>query len=149
MRMFDSQGIVPFRHTWVTTRLLWAVLAASILIPIALFGFAAWESRRQALREAERTAARIAQSIQQHAQNVFDTIPRDDGSDRRPARLHDGRGDASLSRELHDFLRRVDEGLAQIGTIVVTDADGLRISSSTEFNPEPTVNLADRDYIRA
>ncbi len=52
------------------------------------------------------------------------------------------------SRELHDFLRRVDEDLAQIGTIVLTNADGLRISSSTEFNPDSTVNLADRDYIR-
>ncbi len=148
MRMFDRQGIVPFRHTWVTTRLLWAVLAASILIPVALFGFAAWESRRQALREAERTAERIAQSIQQHAQNVFDTIRV------TMDRIDDRLGSMTVeemrrSRELHDFLRRVDEGLAQIGTIVVTNADGLRISSSTEFNPEPTVNLADRDYIRA
>ncbi len=136
------------RHGWITLRLLWGALIASILIPMGMFGFAAWQSRQQALAEAERTTERISQSIQQHAQNAFDTIrvTMDRVDDRVGAMTSD---EMRSSRDLHDFLRRVDEGLTQIGTIVLTDADGARVASSTEFNPQSTVNLADRDYIKA
>ena len=148
MRLVGHSGILPPRHAWTTAGLLWIVLVASTLIPIGMFGFAAWQSRRQALSEAERTTERISQSIQQHAQNAFDMIRV------TMDRVDDRVGSMSIdemrqSRDLHDFLRRVDEGLTQVGTIVVADAEGARIASSTEFNPESTVNLADRDYIRA
>ncbi len=136
------------RSPRLTVGLLWAVLGASVLIPALLFGLAAWQSREQALRDAARSAERISQSIQQHAQNVFDTIRVT--MDRIDDRVADMSIDAMRhSWELHAFLRRVDEELAQIGTIVLADADGMRIASSTEFNPASPVNLADRDYMKA
>ena len=54
-------------------RILWALLVASIAIPSILLAVATWQSRDQALSEADAAAGRIAQTLLAQVQNIFQT----------------------------------------------------------------------------
>jgi two-component system NtrC family sensor kinase len=126
---------------------LWALLAVALLIPVALLGFAAWQSRENSLLQANATAERTALVLQGHAQNIFDTF--DLAMDRIEDRLHGLTSDEIQgSNAIHAFLKEIAADRSQIGTIWLFDAAGDARNSSLVF-PAMGVNVADRDYMKS
>ena len=54
-------------------RLHVALIAASLLVPAALFAGAAWHSHHEVMREGRDTASRTAAIMLEHANKVFET----------------------------------------------------------------------------
>ncbi len=122
-----------------------ALLAVSFLLPALLFGLAAWQSRRAAMREAEARVERTTRVLQEHAIKVFEThqlvIDRVNGL----LRFMDWGSEVDRA-DLHAILRDLQQGLDQVATITVTDADGRLRASSRAVPADPTASFVDRDW---
>ena len=121
------------------------LLLVSVLLPALLFALAAWQNRREVLREAVRRADRTAAVLHEHALKVFEThrLAIDQTNERLRAIDWEG---ARTDAALHRMLARLQGSLEQVATITVTDADGRMLASSRIFPAEPGVSFADRDW---
>ena len=129
-------------------RLTMALLAVSILLPLVLFGLAAWQNRRDVVQAAERRVERTTRILHEHAMKVFEThqLMLDQINDHlvavdwsKPADVDDVRG----------LLVHLSELLPQVADVTITDAQGKVRVSSALAPGEAAPNLADRDYFRA
>jgi PAS domain S-box-containing protein len=121
---------------------------SAILVPLALFALAAWESYTQRHDEAEETVQRMADVLGAHAQRVLETQAL--VLDRVDERV---RGmswpEIAASERLHRDLRGIDDKLNQIDTIWLIDPEA-RGRASSAFFPAPSSSyVPDRDYFLA
>ncbi len=125
-----------------------AVVAAAILLPLMLFGLAAWESRRATIRDAEQRVDQIARILEEHALKVFETH-------RLAIQAVDGRLSASgMTRAddeaaLHRFLTQLQAGLDQVAAITLIDAAGHIEASGLAFPVDRAVDFSDREWFQA
>ena len=125
-----------------------ALLAASVILPALLFALAAWQSRRAAMRDAKALVERTVSVLQEHAVKVFETHQL--VIDRVNGRLRFMNWSSEADRgDLHAILAGLQEGLDQIATITVTDAEGHLRASSRFLPADPNVSFADRDWFQA
>ncbi|MBB3020901.1 PAS domain S-box-containing protein [Microvirga lupini] len=125
-----------------------ALAAAAVIIPLLFFGFGAWQSYRQHLREAEATVGRATDVLAEHALRVFELqellISRVD--DRVHGMSWD---DIAASEELHRWLLQLDQNLPIVDVIWLIDSRGQGRNSSRYFPAPDTSRVGDRDYFQA
>jgi two-component system, NtrC family, sensor kinase len=132
----------------LTIRLLWLAMAASLLVPCLLFVVAAWISHKHI---DEITSERIVRSIdleQEEARTIFLLIHHalDDASE-----IIDGLSAADIRNNeasLYGRLKKLVEQIPLAQSIWIYDSNG-NVLVSTSVQPPPTLNFADRDFIRA
>ena len=130
-----------------TLRPLRLLVAASIIVPIAIFLFAAWISYDQHLAEARDRVQRNLNTIYEHALKVFETF---ELSARYLDELTAGTTDADIRSREAEFnarLKSVTDTLPQLRDLWVISAAGTPLVSGTVF-PMPKIDLSDRDYFR-
>ncbi|HEV7265450.1 MAG TPA: response regulator [Falsiroseomonas sp.] len=125
-------------------RLHAVLLAVSVLVPAALFAFAAAQNRADVLREGEDTVVRTAAILQEHARKVFET------QELALARLQDRlRGltwEQISAPETSAFLAEMQAPLEQAVSMWVTDRDGVVRAGSRPWNSALPIN--DREFFR-
>ncbi len=126
-------------------RLHRAILAASVLVPAAVFGAAAWWNRAEVLREGTDAVERTAAVIQEHAARVFDTAAlvlarvEDHATHLAPGEV--------AAPGMSDLLREIRQPLEQIVSIWISDADGRILAGSQPWGAGSRVD--DRDFFQA
>lgn len=129
-------------------RASFALVVVSILLPVVLFGLAAWQNRLDVMREAEIRVERTTRVLHEHALKIFET------HQLMLAYIDERlRGfDWSTGRDteaVHFFLARLKANAVQVAAITVTDAEGHIRATSEAFPADPTISYADRDYFKA
>ena len=138
-RLSPSQGKYSFASP--------ALLAASVVIPLLLFGVVALLDRNAVLAKAEQEVVETTEVFEAHALNVFETHE-------LVARLVDQKVDGmswdeiASSRLLHDYMKDLGDQYPQVAGIGLVDATGTLRNSSITF-PTPPLTFADRDYFAA
>ncbi|WP_245303469.1 ATP-binding protein [Pseudorhodoplanes sinuspersici] len=123
------------------------LLAASILLPIAIFALASWVSYQQHLSEAQDRVQRNLNTIYEHALKVFETF---ELSSRYLDELAGYQSDAEIRKSESDFsarLKSITDKLPQLRDLWVISAAGTPLASAT-IQPIPKLDLSDRDYFR-
>jgi two-component system NtrC family sensor kinase len=124
------------------------LLAASILVPLALFAYAAWLNHRAALLDADERLARAVEVLQEHALRVFETVERSLAEADEVVRgLSDEQIRADEAR-ISARLRSISDSLRQIQSVWIFDAAARPLVTSV-VSPVPPVSVADRDYYAA
>jgi PAS domain S-box-containing protein len=129
------------------TRLLWLMLAASVLLPTALFAYLSWRDREAALERAEERVRQTTEILHEHALKVFETQElamdwlenRIQGLDWPEIRRHE--------LDLHALVTSIVERYEQIVQMGVIDPQGHLVASTVY--PTPPTDLGDRDYAQA
>ena len=123
------------------------LIAASVIVPLALFGVIAWQDRLVVLRQAQENVDRGADSVREHALKVFQT-------DALVIALIDQRiksqgwDEISASRELHDFLAEIVAEYPELRSVWLADANGT-VNGSTRFFPALSTNVSAYDFFGA
>jgi signal transduction histidine kinase/ActR/RegA family two-component response regulator len=120
------------------------LVLASLLVPAALFAAAAWQNRRDVLREGADTVLRTALVLQEHGRKVFET------QELALARVDDYVQGLSWDRiaapETSAFLARLKAPYEQAVSIWVTDRDGVVRAGSQAWNPD--LPITEREFFR-
>jgi two-component system NtrC family sensor kinase len=123
------------------------LVAASVLVPLLLFGIVAWLDREAVLRALERETRTTADVFQQHALNVFEThelIAREIDEHIRAMSWDEIAG----SEPLHLYMKGLESRYPQVQGLWLADASGT-VRNASRAHPTPPVSLADRDYFKA
>ncbi|WP_051341263.1 hybrid sensor histidine kinase/response regulator [Azospirillum halopraeferens] len=142
-----SKGIEPPAGTAGSVRALRLLLAACMVVPLLLFALIAWNSHALTVAETERGIRKTTLVLHEHALKVFETL---EGTlDRIDERL-DGVDWATIaeSRDVHEMLRAFDSSMPQLGSLALVDPQGRIVASSRRY-PAVSVDVSDREYIRA
>jgi signal transduction histidine kinase/ActR/RegA family two-component response regulator len=123
----------------------YALIIASIVLPLFVFGLAAAQNRSHLVESAEVEARRVARIFAEHALKLFET-------DEQILRRIDTRlrgmtwDDVRASGEVRAFLTRISSETAHLrGTGLIGPDGRLAQLSGTDT---PAVDLSDRDYVR-
>jgi len=129
--------------------LLRVLAAASIVIPVALFTYASWETYREQAAKADAQISGTLDIAETHARNLFQT------SDLAIGMLQDlvsGLSDrqiAARSEELGRGLRHIQRHMPQIRSIWLIDKSGHPLANS-RVQPNPSqLDLSKRPYFLA
>jgi signal transduction histidine kinase/ActR/RegA family two-component response regulator len=128
-------------HSRLSSRLL---LAGSVLIPAALFLGAAWLDYQATLTRAREylvtttnaLADQTAEALQTAGVILARVLDRVDGMDWQSI---------DKSREVHDFLAKIDQELPLVQSVFLVDPAGYNSASSRAF-PMIPYDLRDREY---
>ncbi|MDR3463692.1 MAG: ATP-binding protein [Beijerinckiaceae bacterium] len=139
----DESG--PAGARW--SRASFALVVVSILLPLVLFGLAAWQNRRDVLRAAETRVERTTRILHEHALKVFEThqlmLSYID------ERLFGFDWSNEAGREaLHLFLARLRQDAVQVNAITITDSEGRLRATSQDISGDSLLEYADRDYFQ-
>jgi signal transduction histidine kinase/ActR/RegA family two-component response regulator len=129
----------------------WALrfmLAASVVVPLVFLAVGASYRRGQMLEQAQADADRLSAVAREHALKVLETnaLVLDRLEDR--VRGMDWAEIAARSEELHGWMRRLDEEIAQIIALHIVKPNGDAVLLSLAW-PAPPLNLTSRGYFRA
>jgi two-component system NtrC family sensor kinase len=125
--------------------LLWA---ASVLVPLLVFAAAAYWSWRGVEAETRARLERTVDMLHEHALRSFETQEAIlEAVDQRVRALEP---DAiAASREVHTFMAGLVERAVPSGGMVIVGPNNRILSGSANFPASQTVDLSDRDYVRA
>jgi PAS domain S-box-containing protein len=123
-------------------RLHRAILAASVIVPAAVFGAAAWWNRGEVLRDGTEAAERTTAVMQEHVARVFDTAAL--VLSRVEERVRDLPAEEVAAPATSDFLHAVKAPLEQLVSIWVSDAEGRVLAGSQPWSAAN--RIADRDF---
>jgi two-component system NtrC family sensor kinase len=145
--MTDALPAAPAATRNETVRWLRRLLIASIVVPVTLFAFLAWENRDDVLQQANRRIAQTVDVLHEHAEKVFET---DELLIAQVDQLIAGMSwdEIRSARRIHEALQRMQQGLPQVDTIWLVDPTGHTVNGS-RFFPMPETSVADRDYFQA
>jgi PAS domain S-box-containing protein len=121
---------------------------AAILVPLALFGLAAWQSYVKHFHDAEQVVQRTVDVLSEHARRVFETQQL--VLDRVDERIRGmSWSEIAKSASLHRSLQGIDDRLEQVDNIWLIGPDA-RGRASSRFFPVPESSyVPDRDYFLA
>jgi two-component system NtrC family sensor kinase len=125
-----------------------ALLGVSIFLPLLLFALAAWQNRRDVVREAEARVERTTRILHEHALKVFQTHQLMITDINERLRALDWSNPAEVE-DLHRFLRRLQADSNQVATISIIDAAGRPRASSRAYPVDPAIDLVDADTFNA
>jgi two-component system NtrC family sensor kinase len=151
MKRFLQDIFVPTgagRHGRAEWSLHW-LLAASIVLPIAVFVTGGAISYRQYEQDARDRLERNLNTVHEHAVKVLETV---ELSSRYLDEFLQGTSDADIRANEAGFNRRIQtltDTLPQFADIWVIDANGHPLVSGTVFPIPRQLDLSDRDYFRA
>src|SRR6267378_2387191 len=124
------------------------MMAASLALPIALFGFASAVSYISTRDTADREILRTLDVAHEHALKVFETIDRSLSEINEIIRGIPDAGIQSREETLHLRLRQLVDSLPQMKSVWIFDAHGHALVNSL-VSPAPDIDFSDRDYFRA
>ena len=130
-------------------RLLQLTMIAAVVLPAAVFAYAAWVSYRDIHAVADERIVRSLDVMQEQALKVFQTV------DRTFAEVNEivrGETDTDIRVEeprLHERLAAIVATMPQLHAILLVGHDGRPLATSL-IGPVPlNANFGDRDYFRA
>ncbi|HEV8467551.1 MAG TPA: ATP-binding protein [Pseudolabrys sp.] len=130
-------------------RLLKTMLAASIVIPAALFSYASWINYQDSIAHADEQLTASLNILSEHASKVFQSIDLAVTSvDAIAGDLPDEQIKAR-QEALHYQLSKLEKALATVDAIFIADRNGRALASSAIFPLPPDTSVADRDYFQA
>jgi len=130
-------------------RLLKTMLVASIVIPGALFTYAAWINYKNAFSHADEQLTESLNILSEHASKVFQSVDLTFTSvDDIIGALTDEQV-KSKEEALHSQLNKLEKALPTVDAIFVTDKDGHALVSSAVFPLPADTSFAGRDYFQA
>jgi two-component system NtrC family sensor kinase len=130
-------------------RLLKTMLAASIVIPVALFSYASWINYQDAIAHADEQLTASLNILSEHASKVFQSVDLAVTSvDAIAGDLPDEQIKAR-QEALHYQLSKLEKALATVDAIFIADRNGRALASSAIFPLPPDTSVADRDYFQA
>lgn len=127
-------------------RLYHGLIAASVLLPLLIFAFAAWQNWRQLERLAGERAERRAALMAEHALKVFQ------GNEQILRRIDErARGltwdGIAASAEVNAFLDSLPGEVDHLQGAGLIRPDG-RLANVNAIFPAPVTDLSDRDYFQ-
>ena len=127
-----------------TTRFLWFLLLAVIVVPVTLFLTAAWLNYRAAFDDAHERVVRATDAIDQQAEKVFET---DELVLDRVAEQVAGMDwpEIAASADLHRSLQRLAAS-PQVAAVGLIAPDRTLVASSHTF-PMPPIVIGERSYL--
>lgn len=133
----------------VALRLLKIMLAASILIPAAIFSYASLVAYHAAFDRADEQLSARMDIIAEYAMRVFQSV---DLTFTSVNSLIGNLSDDEIKKSqqtLHDKLSKLEKSVVAIDGILIIDKNGRALVSSA-VNPVPaSAAVSDRDYFRA
>ena len=130
-------------------RLLKTMLAASIVIPVALFSYASWINYQDTIAHADEQLTASLNILSEHASKVFQSVDLAVTSvDAIAGDLPDEQIKAR-QEALHSQLNKLEKALATVDAIFIADRNGRALASSAIFPLPPDTSVADRDYFQA
>jgi len=130
-------------------RLLQWMMAASLALPMALFGVAAvitWNSTRD---DADRQIQRSLDVAHEHALKVFETIDRSLSEINEMVRGLSDDEIRARAASLHERLRNLAFALPQLKSAWIFDSGGQVLVNSLVFPAPGDIDFSDRDYFKA
>ena len=128
---------------------LWALLAASLLAPVVLFGLASWLNYRSALVSAGQELQRVAEVAREHAASVFDAQSQLVDRINDLVRGMDVAAVAADQQALHEAFGAMTARLPQAQSALLADDTGRALVSGLTYPLLAGANVADRDYFKA
>jgi signal transduction histidine kinase/CheY-like chemotaxis protein len=132
----------------VTVRLIRTAMAASLVLPLALFLFASWTI----YEDLQTTASeRLVRSLDIEQEEAFKTFELVDLALAQAGDLVAGMSTAEISgheQALHLRLERLSNSIRALQSIWIYGTDGRPLVTSW-IDPPPEISFADRDFIRA
>ena len=121
------------------------LIAASVLVPLAVFALAAWQNWRHLERGAEDSARKRANLVAEHALKVFQN---NEQVLRRVDQELVGRSLEEIhgSYPLNSFLNRLVEDIDHLDGVGLVAPDGRLVAISQAF-PAPPMDLSGRDFL--
>ncbi len=129
-------------------RMLKVLLAASLLLPLALFVYAASLSYRNTFKTADERIDRSLEILHEHASKVFQSV---EFSVVATEDMIRGLSDAEIKhneQDLHLRLKKLDAALEVVESIWVIGRSGEALVTSYAYPLPAGMNLADRDYFQ-
>ena len=129
--------------------LLRILLIGSVLVPVVMLATAACLSYRAAVQDARHDLERASQVAQEHAAKLFEE------QEQLADRVNDlvrGLSDADVrARELalHRAVVMMSARFAQVKSVAVISRTGQPLVSATAYPVPATLDLSNRDYVRA
>src|SRR5581483_3069725 len=136
------------RHLLVA-RSIKAIMAGTIVVPAAIFCFAAWEHRSRIQEIADERITHSLEISREHARSIFGTV---DVLLASVDTIAADRSDESLrldEAKLHRRLRQLIESVSDVRSVLLFDVTGRPIATSLVFPVPQTLNNSDRDYFLA
>ena len=125
-------------------KLIRAMLVASLVVPLVVFGLFAWHSYNETVRSAQDRAQRFASVVQEHTLKVFETIGLVlQATDQKIKGV--SAETLSTSKELWEDVRKLEQSSEQAASIFVVDRNGFNLFTTRAF-PPPNTDFSDRDY---
>jgi two-component system NtrC family sensor kinase len=131
-----------------TNRLIRLAMAASVLLPCALFAFASWTTYRNLHVLADERLLRSLDVQQEEAAKTFELINLTMGNASDLVAGMSGGDIRQNGERLHQQFRRYSDAVAVIQSIWIYGADGRALVSSSVY-PSPAQSYADRDFFVA
>jgi two-component system, NtrC family, sensor kinase len=130
-------------------RHLRTAMAASIVIPAAVFCWGAWITYNDAFAHADEQLNAIMDVLAEQANTVFESVTLTFISvDAIVDAMPDDQIKAS-EQKLHDKLHELEAATESVSAIRIIDKDGHPLISSQTLNIPQDQNLSDRDYFKA
>lgn len=141
-------GIIDAPERLGVERILYLLLAGSIVLPLIVFMAAAHFAYQKETAEARLQLSASIDILHEHAVKVFETL---DLASAQVDQLLFGLQDEEIRQRegaLSPRLRSLVERLPQIQDIWVLDRDGRPLVTGNVYPLPPGLNLSDRDYYR-
>jgi two-component system NtrC family sensor kinase len=122
------------------------LVAASVLVPLALFAYAGWLSYGATARDAEDRLARAVEVLQEHGLRVFETVERSLAEADEVVR---GLSDEEIRADeprISARLRQIADSLSQVQAVWIFDANARPLVASAVSPPPADAFVADRSY---
>jgi two-component system NtrC family sensor kinase len=122
------------------------LLAASLLVPTALFGSVTWLSYRATIEAAERDLQRISEVAGEHAEKMFDSQTQLADRVNDLTRDRDERSIEAEQATLHKTLNDMVARLPNVASVMVASKDGKPLVSAEIYPVPRDADLHGRDY---
>ncbi len=129
-------------------RLLKLMMIASLVLPAALYAYAAWVSYRDTHAAADERIERSLDVQQEQALKVFETVDRTFAEVDEVVRGMSDDQIRAAQATLHPRLERISGVMPQLQAIVLVGRDGRPMASSALSSVKTDVNFTDRDYFK-
>ncbi len=130
-------------------RLLKTMLVASVVLPLGLFSYAAWNSYNGAFAHADEQLSTTLDIMSEQANKVFQSV---DLSFASVAAIVGTMSDVEIKaseQALHLKLHELDTALNTVDALALIDKDGKALVSSSVFPVPAELAVPDRDYFLA
>jgi signal transduction histidine kinase/CheY-like chemotaxis protein len=132
----------------LTFRLVRLAMAASLVVPCALFGFAAWNSYRSSHELADERLRRSLDVQQEQALKTFELV---NLTLANALELVAGMSESDIrnnEERLHLQFKKLDDAVPVVQSIWIYGKDGRALATSW-LHPPPSLDFSDRDFFQA